>query len=146
MNWVSGCSAASRVWRRSERNCSPRCQRRCLPAAAWPSCGSSVPPNATSWEEVHDLSAAAFARPSPERVASYSSRRSSNEAAYLLQLLLRALGPNNLADCSDLCHAPSSIGLGRVFGSGTSMVSLENLQQADCVVLVGSMRRPTTRG
>ena len=90
------------------------------------------------WEEVQDLSAAAFARPSPERVASYSSGRSSNEAAYLLQLLLRALGSNNLADCSDLCHAPSSIGLGRVFGSGTSMVSLESLQQADGVVLVGS--------
>ena len=90
------------------------------------------------WEEVHDLSAAAFARPSPERIASYSSGRSSNEAAYLLQLLLRALGSNNLADCSDLCHAPSSIGLSRVFGSGTSMVSLESLQQADGVVLVGS--------
>ena len=90
------------------------------------------------WNEVHDLSAAAFARPAPERVASYSSGRSSNEAAYLLQLLLRALGSNNLADCSDLCHAPSSIGLSRVFGSGTSMVSLESLQQADGVVLVGS--------
>jgi len=91
-----------------------------------------------SWKEVHDLSAAAFARPAPERVASYSSGRSSNEAAYLLQLLLRALGSNNLADCSDLCHAPSSIGLSRVFGSGTSMVNLESLQHADGVVLVGS--------
>ena len=90
------------------------------------------------WNEVHDLSAAAFARPAPERVASYSSGRSSNEAAYLLQLLLRALGSNNLADCSDLCHAPSSIGLSRVFGSGTSMVNLDSLQHADGVVLVGS--------
>ncbi|MFO7629490.1 MAG: molybdopterin-dependent oxidoreductase, partial [Prochlorococcaceae cyanobacterium] len=77
-----------------------------------------------SWEEVHGLVAEAFRTPAPERVASYSSGRSSNEAAYLLQLLLRALGSNNLADCSDLCHAPSTIGLGRVFGSGTSMVNL----------------------
>lgn len=90
------------------------------------------------WEEVHGITAAAFGTPAPERVASYSSGRSSNEAAYLLQLLLRARGCNNLADCSDLCHAPSSIGLSRVFGSGTSMVSLESLQHADCVVLVGS--------
>jgi molybdopterin-dependent oxidoreductase alpha subunit len=90
------------------------------------------------WEEVHALTAAAFRTPPPERVASYSSGRSSNEAAYLLQLLLRALGSNNLADCSDLCHAPSTVGLGRVFGSGTSMVNLESLQQADGVVLVGS--------
>ncbi|MEB3297257.1 MAG: molybdopterin-dependent oxidoreductase, partial [Cyanobacteriota bacterium] len=91
-----------------------------------------------SWKEVHGLVAEAFRNPPPEQVASYSSGRSSNEAAYLLQLLLRALGSNNLADCSDLCHAPSTVGLSRVFGSGTSMVSLESLQQADGVVLVGS--------
>ncbi len=89
------------------------------------------------WDDVFELAEDAFRRP-PERVASYSSGRSSNEAAYLLQLLLRAWGSNNLADCSDLCHAPSTVGLAEVFGSGTSMVSLESLQQADCVVLVGS--------
>ena len=91
-----------------------------------------------SWPEVHALIAEAFQSAPPERVASYSSGRSSNEAAYLLQLLLRALGSNNLADCSDLCHAPSTLGLTRVFGSGTSMVNLESLQHADGVVLVGS--------
>jgi molybdopterin-dependent oxidoreductase alpha subunit len=89
------------------------------------------------WDDVFDLAETAFRCP-PERLASYSSGRSSNEAAYLLQLLLRAMGSNNLADCSDLCHAPSTVGLKEVFGSGTSMVSLESLRQADCVVLVGS--------
>ncbi|MCS5693838.1 FdhF/YdeP family oxidoreductase [Cyanobium sp. FGCU-6] len=89
------------------------------------------------WEEVFSLLEAAFRCP-PERLASYSSGRSSNEAAYLLQLMLRALGSNNLADCSDLCHAPSSIGLRQALGSGTSNVNLEGLHQADCVVLVGS--------
>jgi len=91
-----------------------------------------------SWDEVHALTATAFGLADPSRLASYSSGRSSNEAAFLLQLLLRALGSNNLADCSDLCHAPSTIGLNRVFGSGTSMVNLESLQQADGVVLLGS--------
>ncbi|MFN9659246.1 MAG: molybdopterin-dependent oxidoreductase, partial [Cyanobacteriota bacterium] len=90
------------------------------------------------WEDVHALTAEAFRQPAPERVASYSSGRSSNEAAWLLQLLLRALGSHNLADCSDLCHAPSTVGLSEVFGSGTSMVNLESLRQADGVVLVGS--------
>ncbi len=90
-----------------------------------------------AWDDVFTITEAAFQVP-PQRLASYSSGRSSNEAAYLLQLLLRALGSNNLADCSDLCHAPSTVGLNAVFGSGTSMVSLESLQQADCVVLVGS--------
>ncbi len=90
-----------------------------------------------AWSEVYDLAAAAFQR-APARVASYSSGRSSNEAAFLLQLMLRALGSNNLADCSDLCHAASTVGLKQMFGSGTSMVSLESLKQADCVVLIGS--------
>ncbi|MEM8717344.1 MAG: FdhF/YdeP family oxidoreductase, partial [Cyanobacteria bacterium P01_G01_bin.4] len=89
------------------------------------------------WDEIYNLTTKAFQR-SPERVASYSSGRSSNEAAYLLQLMMRALGSNNLADCSDLCHAPSSVALSTVFGSGTSMVSLEGLKQSDCVVLIGS--------
>ena len=90
-----------------------------------------------SWNEVYDLLEVAFRRP-PERVASYSSGRSSNEAAYLLQLMMRLLGSNNLADCSDLCHRPSTTGLSATFGSGTSTVSLESLKQSDCVVLVGS--------
>jgi molybdopterin-dependent oxidoreductase alpha subunit len=90
-----------------------------------------------SWDEIYAIAQTAFQQP-PERVASYSSGRSSNEAAYLLQLMMRALGSNNLADCSDLCHAPSTTALKAVFGTGTSIVSLEGLQKADCVVLVGS--------
>ncbi|MEP0946496.1 FdhF/YdeP family oxidoreductase [Nodosilinea sp. FACHB-141] len=90
-----------------------------------------------AWEEIYQLTTAGFSLP-PERVASYSSGRSSNEAAFLLQLMVRALGSNNLADCSDLCHAPSTVSLNKVFGTGTSLVSLESLRQADCVVLVGS--------
>ncbi|WP_404788145.1 FdhF/YdeP family oxidoreductase [Altericista sp. CCNU0014] len=90
-----------------------------------------------SWEEVFAIAESAFRKPA-ERVASYSSGRSSNEAAYLLQLMMRALGSNNLADCSDLCHVPSTTGLKQMFGSGTSMVSLADLKQSDCVVLLGS--------
>ncbi|WP_055076232.1 FdhF/YdeP family oxidoreductase [Pseudanabaena sp. 'Roaring Creek'] len=90
-----------------------------------------------AWDEVYEIVVRAFQK-SPERLASYSSGRSSNEAAYLLQLLMRSLGSNNLADCSDLCHAPSTVGLNQVFGSGTSMVSLADLKQSDCIVLIGS--------
>ncbi len=90
-----------------------------------------------SWAEVYEIASAAF-RKSPERVASYSSGRSSNEAAFLLQLMMRSLGSNNLADCSDLCHAPSTVALKQVFGTNTSIVSLESLKQADCVVLTGA--------
>jgi molybdopterin-dependent oxidoreductase alpha subunit len=90
-----------------------------------------------TWQEVYEIVVTAFQK-SPERLASYSSGRSSNEAAYLLQLLMRSLGSNNLADCSDLCHAASTVGLKQVFGSGTSMVSLADLKQSNCIVLIGS--------
>jgi molybdopterin-dependent oxidoreductase alpha subunit len=90
-----------------------------------------------SWDEIYEIAETAFRQP-PERVASYSSGRASNEAAYLLQLMLRTLGSNNLADCSDLCHAPSTTALSEMLGTRTSVVSLESLKQTDCVVLVGS--------
>ncbi len=90
-----------------------------------------------SWKEIYQIAETAFAK-TPERVASYSSGRSSNEAAFLLQLMMRSLGSNNLADCSDLCHAPSTFGLKQSIGTGTSVVSLESLNQSDCVVLAGS--------
>ncbi|AFZ59610.1 FdhF/YdeP family oxidoreductase [Anabaena cylindrica FACHB-243] len=90
-----------------------------------------------SWDEVYQIAEIAF-RKSPQRIASYSSGRSSNEAAFLLQLMMRSLDSNNLADCSDLCHAASTVGLKQMFGSGTSMVSLESLKQSDCIVLIGS--------
>ena len=90
-----------------------------------------------SWDEVYEMTETAF-RKQPERVASYSSGRASNEAAYLLQLMIRTLGSNNLADCSDLCHAPSTNALYEMLGTKTSVVSLESLKQADCVVLIGS--------
>ena len=89
------------------------------------------------WDEIYEIALSAF-RKMPERVASYSSGRSSNEAAFLLQLMIRALGSNNLADCSDLCHAPSTFALKQMFGTKTSIVSLESLKHADCVVLAGA--------
>ncbi|MEO8893387.1 MAG: FdhF/YdeP family oxidoreductase [Coleofasciculaceae cyanobacterium] len=90
-----------------------------------------------SWEEIYQIATKAFKK-QPERVASYSSGRSSNEAAFLLQLMMRSLNSNNLADCSDLCHAPSTTALSEMFGTRTSVVSLENLKKADCVVLAGA--------
>jgi len=90
-----------------------------------------------SWDEIYQITETAFRQPA-ERVASYSSGRSSNEAAYLLQLMMRSLGSNNLADCSDLCHAPSTTALKQTFGTNTSIVSLEELEKASCVVLAGS--------
>lgn len=90
-----------------------------------------------SWSEIYAIATAAFQKP-VERIASYSSGRGSNEAAFVLQLMMRTLGSNNLADCSDMCHAPSTTALEEMFGTQTSIVSLESLKEADCVVLAGA--------
>lgn len=49
---------------------------------------------------------------SPGESVFYTSGRTSNEAAFLYQLLVRGIGTNNLPDCSNMCHessgAPSS--------------------------------------
>ena len=48
----------------------------------------------------------------------YTSGRTSNEAAFVFQLLARAFGTNNLAHCSNLCHEPTSVRWTRPSESG----------------------------
>lgn len=70
----------------------------------------------------------------------YFSGRSSNEAAFLLQLLARAYGTNNVNNCSFFCHQASGVALRSVIGSGTATVTLEDLggrAGADLIFLIG---------
>ena len=48
---------------------------------------------------------------SPDRAAFYTSGRTSNEAAFLYQLFVRAFGTNNLPDCSNMCHESTGTAL-----------------------------------
>jgi molybdopterin-dependent oxidoreductase alpha subunit len=89
------------------------------------------------WNELYSITQKAFSHPAPQ-LASYSSGRSSNEAAFTLQLMMRTLGSENLADCSDLCHVPSTRAFGKMFGTNTSVVELKDLHKADCFVMIGS--------
>ena len=68
----------------------------------------------------------------------YTSGRSSMEAAFLVQLIARQWGTNNINNCSYYCHQASGVGLTESLGSGTSTVKLEDLKQADLVVLIGA--------
>ena len=68
---------------------------------------------------------------SPGEAFFYSSGRSSNEAAFLLQLVARAYGTNNVNNCSYYCHQASGVALGMVYGSGTASISLDDLDRAD---------------
>ncbi|MDG6103315.1 FdhF/YdeP family oxidoreductase [Dactylosporangium aurantiacum] len=73
----------------------------------------------------------------PDEAVFYTSGRTSNEAAFLHQLLARAYGTNNLPDCSNMCHESTSAGLARTIGVGKGSVSLQDLHEADLIVVSG---------
>lgn len=75
---------------------------------------------------------------SPERTFFYSSGRSSNEAAFLFQLLARAYGTNNVTNCSYYCHQATGVGLSSTVGTGTATVELADLGLADLVFVIGA--------
>ena len=83
-----------------------------------------------SWAEALDRAGAALRAAPPEEVFFYSSGRSSNEAAFLMQLAARAYGTANIHNCSFYCHNASSVALAQVYGSGTASVTLEDLAKA----------------
>jgi len=91
-----------------------------------------------SWEEAMKRACAAMHRTKPDRSFYYLSGRSSNEAAFLLQVCARLRGTNNVNNCSYYCHQASGVGLASVTGSGTATVVLEDLDHADLVVLIGA--------
>jgi molybdopterin-dependent oxidoreductase alpha subunit len=90
------------------------------------------------WDAALDLAAARFAAATPQRSFFYSSGRSSNEAGFILQLLARAFGTNNVNNCSYYCHQATGVGLGTTIGTGTSTVELEDLDRCDFVMVIGA--------
>lgn len=98
---------------------------------------------ATHYEPIAwDVAFALIARelralPSPDAAAFYTSGRTSNEAAFLWQLLARQFGTNNLPDCSNMCHESSGAALGESIGIGKGTVTLADFEQADAIFVVG---------
>ncbi len=74
---------------------------------------------------------------SPNEAIFYTSGRTSNEAAFLYQLFVRAFGTNNLPDCSNMCHESSGVGLGQTVGIGKGSVTLEDIHEADTIIVMG---------
>lgn len=73
----------------------------------------------------------------PEETFFYFSGRSSNEASFLLQLLARIYGTNNVNNCSYYCHQASGVGLTASLGTGTATVVLDDVEKADLFFLIG---------
>ncbi|MDT7827062.1 FdhF/YdeP family oxidoreductase [Pricia sp. S334] len=74
---------------------------------------------------------------SPDEAIFYTSGRSSNEAAYLYGMFARAVGTNNMPDCSNMCHESSGVALGETLGIGKGSVKLEDLYEAEVVIVAG---------
>ncbi|MBY5163388.1 FdhF/YdeP family oxidoreductase [Salsipaludibacter albus] len=74
---------------------------------------------------------------SPDQASFYTSGRTSNEAAFLYQLFVRAYGTNNLPDCSNMCHESSGSALSPTIGIGKGTVLLEDFDEADVIVIMG---------
>jgi molybdopterin-dependent oxidoreductase alpha subunit len=74
---------------------------------------------------------------SPNEAIFYTSGRTSNEAAFAYQLMARAFGTNNLPDCSNMCHEPTSVALQQAIGIGKGSVTFEDFDQTDLVIVVG---------
>ncbi len=67
----------------------------------------------------------------------YTSGRTSNEAAFLYQLLGREFGTNNFPDCSNMCHESSGVALTEAIGIGKGTVTLHDFEQADSIFIIG---------
>ena len=73
----------------------------------------------------------------PNRSVFYTSGRTSNEAAFLYQAMVRSIGTNNLPDCSNMCHESSGKGLGATIGIGKGTVHLDDFNHADVILVIG---------
>lgn len=74
---------------------------------------------------------------SPHEACFYTSGRTSNEAAFLYQLLVRSFGTNNLPDCSNMCHESSGTALTDSIGIGKGSVTVDDVEHADVIVIAG---------
>ncbi len=91
-----------------------------------------------SWEEAYELIAEELHKlENPDQGVFYTSGRSSNEAAFLYGLFIRAFGTNNMPDCSNMCHESSGVALNETLGIGKGSVKLEDFDESELVMVIG---------
>ncbi len=93
---------------------------------------------AIDWDEAYQLIADELrALDDPDEAVFYTSGRTSNEAAFLYQLMVRSFGTNNLPDCSNMCHESSGAALIEAIGVGKGSVTVEDVSNADLIIIAG---------
>ncbi len=90
-----------------------------------------------AWDDAIAIIARELRAAGPARSAFYTSGRTSNEAAFLYQLVGRWFGTNNFPDCANLCHESSGVAMKETIGVGKGTVSLDDFDHADLILVLG---------
>jgi formate dehydrogenase major subunit len=96
-----------------------------------------------TWDEALNLVATRLSEikraHGPDAIGLIASSKCTNEEAYLMQKLARAvIGTNNVDNCSRYCQSPATMGLFRTVGHGGDTGSIKDLERAGLVVIIGS--------
>ena len=96
-----------------------------------------------SWDEALELVARRLLEVrsvhGPDSIGFIGSSKASNEEAYLTQKIARLIiGTNSVDNSSRYCQNPATKGLFRTVGYGGDAGTIEDLQKAELIILVGS--------
>ena len=75
---------------------------------------------------------------SPNQASFYTSGKTTNEPAFLLQLFARQFGTNNLPDCSNMCHESSGVAMVETLGVGKGAATLEDMENTELIFIFGN--------
>src|SRR5271156_4275294 len=75
---------------------------------------------------------------SPDQASFYTSGKTTNEPAFLMQLFARQFGTNNLPDCSNMCHESSGVAMVETLGVGKGTATLEDMESTDLIFIFGN--------
>ncbi len=96
-----------------------------------------------SWPEAMAFTAARMngiiAKYGQKSVGVITSSRCTNEEAYLVQKLTRAVFMNNNTDtCARVCHSPTGYGLGQTYGTSAGTQDFDSVEETDVVIIIGA--------
>ncbi len=75
---------------------------------------------------------------SPDQASFYTSGKTTNEPAFLLQLFARQFGTNNLPDCSNMCHESSGVAMVETLGVGKGAATVEDMESSELIFIFGN--------
>ncbi|WP_426035793.1 formate dehydrogenase subunit alpha [Cypionkella sp. TWP1-2-1b2] len=96
-----------------------------------------------SWDEAMDFTAnrmkGIIEKHGRHSVGVITSSRCTNEEAYLVQKLTRAVFMNNNTDtCARVCHSPTGYGLGQTLGTSAGTQDFDSVEETDVVMIIGA--------